>query len=128
MEGKKFLGMDREMRTALGVSYVTLLAMLIAVFAMFNSKLTQNEAALDANLKASVKASKANWAAHEANLKAIAAQTAANSAALEELAAEMEARSANIEYLTSMTPELLKELAATGCDDVEPKVGTDGAR
>ena len=40
----------------------------------------------------------------------------------------METLSANIEYLTSMTPELLEELAAIDGDDVEPKGGTDGAR
>ena len=93
MEGKKFLEMDREMRTAVGLSYVILLAILIAVFAMFNSKVNQNEAALKARLKASeasVKASeaslkasvKASEAALEARLKASAARLKASAARL----------------------------------------------
>ena len=127
MEGKNFLGMDREMRTALGVSYVIWLAMLIAVVAMLNSRLTQTEAAISANWKAI----EANWEIIEANNAAIAditAQAAANHATREANGAARETLFLKIKKLISMILELLDELDAIGGDDVETKVETYRAR
>ena len=123
MEGKNFLGMDREMQTAVGVSYVIWLAMLIAVVAMLNS-LNSRLVQIDVALKGNLKALEANGEAIEANgkaLESVAAQLADSHAALDTL-------SAKIKKLISMILELLDELDATGGDDVETKVETYRAR
>ena len=141
MGGKKFLGMDREMRSAVGVSYVSWLAMLIAIVAMLsvmnssiNRKLNRIEAAIKANgvaLEANLKAVEAVAAQAAANLKAVeavAAQAADNHAALEANGAALDTMSAKIKKLISMILEFLDELDAIGGDDVEPKVETYRAR
>ena len=112
MEGKKFLGMDREIRTAVCVYYVSWLAMLIAIVAMLsvmnssiNRKLNRIEAAVNANgvaLEANLKAVEAVAAQAAANLKvveAVAAQAADNHAALEANGAALDTMSAKIKKL-----------------------------
>ena len=133
--------MGREMRTAVGVYYVSWLAMLIAIVAMLsvmnssiNRKLNRIEAAVNANgvaLEANLKAVEAVAAQAAANLKAVeavAAQAADNHAALEANGAALDTMSAKIKKLISMILELLDELDAIGGDDVETKVETYRAR